>query len=96
MKVSVAELKARLSEHVRYVRGGREVIITDRGVPVARLAPLDPAERQKTRRGRLVRDGVLEAGRGRLRAAFATAPEGAPVGADVLAMLLRDRRDADR
>ena len=39
-KANVAQLKARLSEYVRQVKGGGEVIITERGViePVTREA----------------------------------------------------------
>jgi prevent-host-death family protein len=38
-QVGVRELKNHLSEHLRRVRGGRELIITDRGKVVARLVP---------------------------------------------------------
>jgi prevent-host-death family protein len=37
---SVAELKARLSEYLAAVRRGEDVVVTDRGRPVARLTPL--------------------------------------------------------
>lgn len=37
--VGIADLKARLSEHLRYVRRGREVTILDRDTPIARLVP---------------------------------------------------------
>lgn len=40
----VAELKAKLSEFLRHVRKGHEVVIMDRDQPVARLIPF--AERQ--------------------------------------------------
>jgi prevent-host-death family protein len=38
-RASVADLKARLSEYLRAVQSGTEVIVTDRGRPVARLVP---------------------------------------------------------
>ncbi|MBT8337635.1 MAG: type II toxin-antitoxin system prevent-host-death family antitoxin [Gemmatimonadetes bacterium] len=38
--VSVAALKARLSEYLRTARAGEVVIVTDRGTPVAQLGPL--------------------------------------------------------
>lgn len=38
-EVSVRELKNRLSAHLRRVREGRELVITSRGEPVARLVP---------------------------------------------------------
>ncbi len=36
---SIYEAKARLSEIVRLVKSRREVVITERGVPVARVVP---------------------------------------------------------
>ena len=38
-KVRIAELKARLSEHVREVRRGASYTVMDRETPVARLVP---------------------------------------------------------
>lgn len=37
--VKVAELKARLSEHLRAVRRGHAVTVCDRDTPIARLVP---------------------------------------------------------
>ncbi len=37
--VGIADLKARLSEHLRAVRKGRSVTVLDRSTPVARLVP---------------------------------------------------------
>lgn len=39
-RVSIGQLKARLSEYLRRVTAGREVVVTDRGRPVARLLGL--------------------------------------------------------
>jgi prevent-host-death family protein len=56
---NVAQVKARLSEYLREVKGGGEVVITERGVPVARIAPLEADERRATREERLIRAGIL-------------------------------------
>ena len=40
----VAELKAKLSEHLALVKRGEEVLVTERGRPIARLVPVKPAE----------------------------------------------------
>ncbi len=40
MKVSVRQLKNRLSEHLRAVRSGRSIIVTSHNKPVARLSPV--------------------------------------------------------
>jgi prevent-host-death family protein len=41
-RVRIAELKARLSEHVREVRRGESYAVMDRETPVARLVPYGP------------------------------------------------------
>ena len=43
MKVSVRELKDRLSEHLRAVQGGQAIVVTSHNKPVARLSPV-PAQ----------------------------------------------------
>jgi prevent-host-death family protein len=42
MQASIREMKNRLSQYIKRVRAGREVVITDRGKPVARLVPVGP------------------------------------------------------
>lgn len=39
--VAVTDLRARLSHWLAQARNGEEVVVTDRGVPVARLVGLD-------------------------------------------------------
>lgn len=90
---SVVELKAKLSEHLRQVKSGHELIITERGIPVARMLPLDDSERRSTRRVRLTRSGALKPGRGKLPPALKEAPVGSPGGAAVVEALLSERRD---
>lgn len=67
---SVAELKARLSEYLRTVKAGGEVVVTDRGRPVARLLPvaLDATTPAAVRR--LVEQGLAREPRRRLPASF--------------------------
>lgn len=43
-QVGVAELKARLSEYLARVRAGEEIIVADRGRPIARLVPATPRD----------------------------------------------------
>lgn len=89
-KANVAQLKARLSEYVRQVKSGAEVVITERGVPVARLVPLDPDERRASREQRLIRSGVLRPATN--QSVKLTAPEGDPaIGAAALEALLAER-----
>jgi len=39
--VRIAELKARLSEHLRQVRRGHPLVVMDRETPIARIVPYD-------------------------------------------------------
>lgn len=90
---SVAQLKAKLSEYLRQVKGGGELLITERGLPIARLAPLDVQQRRSTRTQRLARAGLLRRAPAKRRRTTLTPPEGdAGVGRDVLDALLTDRR----
>jgi prevent-host-death family protein len=90
---SVVELKAKLSEHLRQVKSGHELIVTERGIPVARMLPLDDGERRSTRRLRLTRSGALKPGRGKLPAALRRPPTGAEDDQTVVDALLAERRD---
>jgi prevent-host-death family protein len=90
---SVAELKARLSEHLRLVKAGHEIVVTERGLPVARLLPLDDGERRSTRRLRLTRNGTLKPGRGKLPPALKRPPAGEPLDTSVVEALIEERRD---
>jgi prevent-host-death family protein len=50
--VGIAELKARLSEHLRLVRNGGTVTVLDRDTPIARIVPYatQPLEVRKAKR----------------------------------------------
>ena len=40
-KVRIADLKSRLSEHLRQVRHGRSLTVLDRDTPIARIVPYE-------------------------------------------------------
>ena len=76
--VRIADLKARLSEHLRAVRRGRTLTVLDRDTPIARIVPYEESEPLRVRRAsRKPRDLTLPA------------PPAKPT--DSLAVLLRDR-----
>jgi prevent-host-death family protein len=87
----VAELKAHLSRYLKQVKSGQEVVITERGLPVAKLVPIRATERRESRRETLARAGLLHPGAGRLRASLLKPPTGPPVGKGVLEALLAER-----
>lgn len=93
---TVVELKARLSEHLRLVKSGHEVVITERNVPVARLVPLDDAERRSTRRLRLTRAGIVKPGAGKMADILKHPPAKRQAPAQAVEALLEERRSSDR
>ncbi len=44
LSYSIYETKARLSEVLRNVKKGTEVVVTERGVPIAKVVPFHEAE----------------------------------------------------
>ena len=94
MKAGVAELKAGLSRYLERVKAGHEVLVTDRGEPVAKLVPITVEAHRGSRRDRLVRDGLLLPGRGRVRASLLKPPAGSVArGRAVIEALLEERRE---
>lgn len=55
MDVPVTELRAHLGDWLDRVRGGEEIIVTDRGIPVARLLGMSATATLQ----RLAADGVI-------------------------------------
>ena len=57
LRVGIRELKAQLSSHIRQVKAGATVVITERGRPVGRIVPLSPSV--DARLGELIEAGVV-------------------------------------
>lgn len=77
-KVGIAELKARLSEHLRSVRKGGTVTVFDRDTPIARILPIEAPSLEVRKATRRLRDLKL--------------PPPPPRPIDSTAALLEDRR----
>ena len=56
--VNIADLQARRSAHLRFVRDGEKVIVCDRNRPVARIIPCTHLE-QPEQEQRLIARGLL-------------------------------------
>jgi prevent-host-death family protein len=74
MKASISILKARLSQYLAAVKAGEEVIVTERGRPVARITAVDADRVPQGRLAKLVREG-------RVRPPTHPAPSDEPVDA---------------
>jgi prevent-host-death family protein len=91
----VSEVKAELSRYLARVKRGEEVVITERGRPIAKLVPIPPDEDPEMERMRdLERRGVVSVhGAGRVPAAFWDRPRIADPGGALLEALLDERRE---
>lgn len=81
-KVRIGDLKARLSEHLRYVRRGGTITVLDRDEPVARIHPHRPAAERL-----VVRPPTAKVPLGRL-----PLPRPLKTSLDIVALLLEDRQ----
>jgi antitoxin (DNA-binding transcriptional repressor) of toxin-antitoxin stability system len=93
--VKIAELKNRLSYYLRRVQAGESILVCDRDRAIARIERVDAhgpvSDDSAEWLDRLERRGVLRRGTGKLsREWLARKPR---VGADVVATLLRERRE---
>jgi len=90
-QASIATLKARLSEYLQVVKAGEEVIVTERGRPVARLGPINVGEQREAHLTRLIRAGVVRPPIRKLPRDFWDLPWPKDSEGRALAALLEDR-----
>lgn len=91
---SISALKARLSEFLDAVREGQDVLVTDRGRPVARITPVRDRQQKEGRRDLLIRSGRLRPPLRRVpKDLYDRALPADPKGR-ALAALLEERREA--
>lgn len=76
--VGIAELKARLSEHLRSVRNGDSLTVLDRNTPIARIVPYAAQPLEIRKASRRLRDLKL--------------PSKSTKRTDSVALLVEDRR----
>ncbi len=95
MKIAaVAQLKASLSKYLAEAKNGREVLVTERGKPIAKLVPLnrDPTA-FPPHLLELERAGAVRLGTGRLPADFWKFPRPRDAKACALKALLAEREE---
>lgn len=81
--VRIAELKARLSEHLRKVRAGRSLTILDRDTPIARIVPWDGSSSSLKTRPPLSGAPLLHK---------VKLPAPLPIRGDIVELLLEERQ----
>ena len=90
---SITELKNSLSAYLRNVKAGEEVLITDRGRPIARIVPISPSDSIEERMDDLERRGLLKRGTGKLPEDFWEMPRPKDPEGLVLKGLLQEREE---
>lgn len=93
---SITQAKNGLSALLDRVKAGESVIITDRGVPIARIEPIQRTDDWDARMAKLVAEGKVTVGSGPqgedlLRALRAIPRPTVPEGMSVLEALLEER-----
>lgn len=91
---SVSKLKASLSEYLRYVIKGEEVVVTDHGHPVARISPVIQRPDDPDYLKRLERDGKIRSGTGRLPKDFFETPFAADPEGRFVQAILEEREES--
>ena len=87
---AISEIKAKLSDFLNQVKAGEEVLITDRGKPVARLSPLAKT-RSSAHPAILEKQGLIRLGSGKLPKNIGTLPRAKDDAGLVLKALLEER-----
>lgn len=95
MKVAaVAELKASLSRYLAGVKMGEEVVVTERGKPIARIVPISrPHDDHEQRLREMEGQGLIRMGSGKLPKGFWKAPRPQDPEGRVRQALLEERRE---
>ncbi len=89
----IAELKTHLSRYLDRVKGGEEVLVTERGVPVARLVPIGEVAGEVEQLRDLERQGLIRLGTGKLPRRFWQLPRPRDPKGQALRAVLEERED---
>lgn len=88
---TVSKLKASLSEYLRLVKAGEEVLVSERGRPIAKLVPVTGGDALPDHLAEMARQGLLRVGSRRLSRAFWSLPRPKDAKGGVLGGLLEER-----
>jgi prevent-host-death family protein len=88
---AISDLKAHLSDYLNQVKNGAEVLVTDRGKPVARIIPISKKTRSRGSFSRMEKEGLIKLGSGKLSHNFWTMVRDKDPQGLVLKALLEER-----
>jgi prevent-host-death family protein len=92
ISTTISKLKATLSAHLERVKAGEEVLVTERGKPVAKLIPVSRTEQATSKHLLdLERAGLIRIGSASLPRGFWKLPRPKDAASRGLAILLEER-----
>lgn len=91
---TVTKLKASLSEYLRQVKAGEEVLVTERGKPIARLAPPVSSETFPEELIEMEKQGLIRVGTTKLPKEFWKMPRPKDPKGLILKALLQEREES--
>ncbi|MGD0915976.1 MAG: type II toxin-antitoxin system prevent-host-death family antitoxin [Thermodesulfobacteriota bacterium] len=89
---AISDLKVRLREYLNQVKAGTEILITDRGKPVARLIPLSRSEDFKGSLVRMEKQGLVRIESGKVPKDFSRMHRPDDPDGMVLKALIEERK----
>lgn len=93
-KASISELKASASEYLMRVKAGEEVLLTDRGKPIAKIIPIRKAELTADYRiSQLELAGLARVGKSKIPADFWLTPRLRDEEGSVLTGFIAEREE---
>ena len=90
---TVSKLKASLSEYLRQVKGGEEVLVTERGRPIAKLSPAGRSDTLSEHLADMEKRGLLKRGAEEIPKEFWSLPRPKDPEGLVLKTVLREREE---
>lgn len=92
---AIAELKASLSRYLARVKVGEEVLVTERGRPIAKIVPVPkPEGEEEERLQQMEVQGLIRVGSGRLPKGFWESPRPEDPSAGVRRALIEERDES--
>ncbi|MCZ6623603.1 MAG: type II toxin-antitoxin system prevent-host-death family antitoxin [Deltaproteobacteria bacterium] len=91
--VTVSKLKASLSEYLRQVKAGEEVLVTKRGRPIAKLAPAVSSHTLPEHLVEMEKQGLIKLGAEKLPKGFWEMPRPKDPKGLVVKAVLREREE---
>lgn len=90
---TVSKLKASLSEYLRLVKAGEEVLVTERGRPIAKLIPSASSKSLPDHLVEMEKQGLVKLGSGKLPKGFWNLPRPKDPKGLVVKAVIKEREE---